>query len=821
MRLLLTLINLLFFIFTSFSQIPKINEYPFYSIDVVQNSASIVWKTKELTHGFVVFSPKKNGIENKIEEDNGFRTSHKITIEKLKPCSEYSYYILAVSENGDQFFSNVRESFTTSGCEGYGEIPGDIKEAVMNNISENTYVLEWTKSISKNLGGYIIWGFNEEGLFTIINRVGPEVYDYKFEVHPDDYETKFRLDNYEFYIQPFDDFGNFGHSKLASYKTYNSCQNLSTESNKFSYQLNPTGDPIGGGNCYRNIIHRYKANFVVTNKNEFLDAISKSKENDIIYISELDTIDLTGLKNIIIPKGVTIASNRGENGSIGGMIKYDSFWPELTYTALFVTGGENIRITGLRIQGPNPEIWDHDYSRLYSNAIKTLHKGIEVDNNEAWAWDKWFLWLAICDKAYVHHNYIHHTQRAGYGYPVWVGGSGSETNGYAKIYANIFEAARHCIASSGHRNSWEGRYNVVLNQQLYVNFDRHTSGNGLIGGKTTILSNNLILSKQDRNVGFAFPDTSVGGRVLISNNYFKNPSNNSGGCGTLYDLKDTVFYGGTVQFKNNKFGLQNARIPVAKITLDVDEGIAPLTIHFNGDGSYDTDDNSIVEYTWRFADGDYRGNEIRSKNGSYTFNEPGMYTITLFVKNSYGIPSEIVKKTVMVTPPKGKYVLSCWIKDSYPYNKSERYKKQILIDNKVIWEDDVAYDKGWQHIVKDISEFGDSKSQHRIAFRLFSKNGVLSIGDDISEIFMWVDDIWVFGSSETLENSNYSLENLKIYPPFNQTFNYPAGYKSGISTANTTEDYRGGEKSFRIRFAFGGTYLPGQWGELYKYFMFK
>lgn len=599
------------------------------------------------------------------------------------------------------------------------------------------------------------------------------------------------------------------------------CPTLSTTQNKFSSIINPTGDPIGGGKCYSKIIKQDQATYVVNNKQEFLDALARAKTGEIIYIPEIDTIDLTGSKNLIIPGGVTIASNRGQGESQGGMITYSSFWPQAQYIAMFVTGGINVRITGLRIQGPNPEIWDHDNSLLYANAIRTLHEGIEIDNVEAWAWDKWFLYLYVANKAYIHHNYIHHTQRAGYGYPIWCGGSGSEVNAITKIYANMFEAARHCIASSGHRNSWEAKYNVILNHQLYVNFDRHQSGNSGIGGKNTTLMYNLDISAQDRNVGFAYPDTLAGGSTLIANNYFKNPSNNTGGCGNVYDLKDTVFYGGKVEFKGNHFNSEGMILPKAIISTDKAEGLAPLTIYFDGGGSYDPDSNDIVEYYWRFADGDYSGNELRTSNGKYTFQEPGVYTIGLFVKNTYGVPSEIAQKTIVVNPTSGKYILSCWIKDSYPYEKSERYFKQILVDNQVVWSEDVSFDEGWQHIVLDISSFGGPNSKHKIAFRLYSKNGVPVLYTDVSEIFMWVDEVWVFGSTEIISASNYSLENLKMYPPFNQAFYYPTGYKSNTSTAVTTEEARGGEKSFRLRFGLGGIIVPGQWGELYKYVTFK
>ena len=52
-----------------------------------------------------------------------------------------------------------------------------------------------------------------------------------------------------------------------------------------------------------------------------------------------------------IPEGGTLASNRGEDGSKGGMIFSNSF----ATRPLICAVGPNVRITGLRLGGPNPK----------------------------------------------------------------------------------------------------------------------------------------------------------------------------------------------------------------------------------------------------------------------------------------------------------------------------------------------------------------------------------------------------------------------------------------------------------------------------------
>jgi hypothetical protein len=68
-------------------------------------------------------------------------------------------------------------------------------------------------------------------------------------------------------------------------------------------------------------------------------------------------VDLTGLVHIAIPDSVTVAGNRGQNGSEGPLL-FTTKMAENNYPFLFGTGNKS-RITGLRIKGPNPNYADY------------------------------------------------------------------------------------------------------------------------------------------------------------------------------------------------------------------------------------------------------------------------------------------------------------------------------------------------------------------------------------------------------------------------------------------------------------------------------
>lgn len=172
----------------------------------------------------------------------------------------------------------------------------------------------------------------------------------------------------------------------------------------------------------------------------------------------------------------------------------------------FVAGGENVRITGIRLEGPDTE---NDTADQPVIGVYSAYRNLEVDNCEIWGWSGAAIGVAGTGGSdtkaggYVHHNYIHHCQMEGLGYGVVVSGGA-----VSLIEANYFDYCRHAIAGSGVAgDGYEARYNICGPNFVAGsshNFDMHgvTSGSGTIAGDTIRIHHNTFTATGPLN---AFP----------------------------------------------------------------------------------------------------------------------------------------------------------------------------------------------------------------------------------------------------------------------------------------------------------------------------
>jgi hypothetical protein len=206
-----------------------------------------------------------------------------------------------------------------------------------------------------------------------------------------------------------------------------------------------------------------------------------------------------------IPQGVTLASDRGNGNSKGALLTSDALkTPEMISAA-----GPDVRVTGLRIQGPNPKRYlDHHrrsfgkggagssyyYKLPTSNGITTTHSLLEVDNCEISGFSHAGIDLKKADGHHIHHSYIHHCQYQGLGYGV------CHNTASSLIEYNLFDWNRHSIAGTGRPGcGYIARHNIELGVSLSHCFDMH-------GGR-------------DRKDG-----TDVAGTLIeIYNNTFREP----------------------------------------------------------------------------------------------------------------------------------------------------------------------------------------------------------------------------------------------------------------------------------------------------------
>lgn len=271
---------------------------------------------------------------------------------------------------------------------------------------------------------------------------------------------------------------------------------FTTQPAEYGCEGNPTGEPIGGGFGYSRIITPGEANVVVSTPAQLLSAISSATSGTIIYVDDNAQIDLTAQTSaIMVPGGVTIASGRGRNGSVGGLL-FTNLFSARRY--LFQSNGAGVRFTGLRIAGPY-----NGTGRTipYSYGVTFAHDNCEIDNCEIIGFNLASIASSGTVKGMrVHHNYIHHNQRSGWGY-----GVACYTSQECLIEGNLFDYTRHAVASSGQRPaSYEARYNLYMDSAVGHIFDMH----GANDFEKTIMQGNW---RFDESAGTTANETAVYG----------------------------------------------------------------------------------------------------------------------------------------------------------------------------------------------------------------------------------------------------------------------------------------------------------------------
>ncbi|WP_117209853.1 FG-GAP-like repeat-containing protein [Allorhizocola rhizosphaerae] len=220
-----------------------------------------------------------------------------------------------------------------------------------------------------------------------------------------------------------------------------------------------TADPVAAGTT------------VVRTKDELLSALANATAGDTVFVDGSVSINLTGHKRILIPAGVTLASNRGQNGAAGALL-YNT---ELDYRqseawAQFAVRGPQVRITGLRLGGPDQQIRNDAYEYDNSRGIEAVGASdLTVDNNELYGWSHGAVYVGYTIEARIRDNYIHHNRRTGLGYGVVLYNDSS-----AVIEDNTFVQNRHAIAGNGLRTQrYEARFNLVVDNARSHGFDMH------------------------------------------------------------------------------------------------------------------------------------------------------------------------------------------------------------------------------------------------------------------------------------------------------------------------------------------------------------
>jgi hypothetical protein len=246
---------------------------------------------------------------------------------------------------------------------------------------------------------------------------------------------------------------------------------------------------IGGGSGYSRIVTT--GDYIVHSYAELANALQQATYGEVVFIPKDAVIVFDDKSGLDIPEGVTVAGDRGYNGSPGALlVRYKN----VNNSDIFYIEDINIvvRITGLRIQGPHDT---REWISESSKGIRTWGDGLEIDNCEL----SGFSVAAIdignsTNNVSIHHNYIDHIQMDGLGYGVLINRSD------AIIEYNKFDRNRHDVAGNGVIGcSYVARYNVSgTNTNAY--YDMHgddADGDGGNGGSSMMVYNNYMPNKVD------------------------------------------------------------------------------------------------------------------------------------------------------------------------------------------------------------------------------------------------------------------------------------------------------------------------------------
>lgn len=335
------------------------------------------------------------------------------------------------------------------------------------------------------------------------------------------------------------------------------------QSKIYGAEANLTGNPVGGGKGYTNILGNGK--YVVSTANELLAAIGQAQSGEVIWVKSGSIIDLSGLKNIYIPAGVTLAGDRGKDGAPGPLL----FTENMEQDAVLFWAEKGVRITGLRMIGPDPsfdKIINDENSSVICIVVNDAN--VEIDNCEISNFNRGGIEIyPNAQDIHIHHNYLHDI----HAYPIVVL---NKSKPPVLIEANIIHWIWHATAGSGYPGTgYEARYNIIIRKAVpsfWLPYDgSHAidmhpylpvldSRNQRIAGDYLSIHHNTFLNEagSDPSVATSY-DGKVRGTPRVLAEFYNNRFINS------KPEQAVVHYDGNVWVYNNMYGASKIIIPVA------------------------------------------------------------------------------------------------------------------------------------------------------------------------------------------------------------------------------------------------------------------
>ncbi len=225
------------------------------------------------------------------------------------------------------------------------------------------------------------------------------------------------------------------------------------------------------------------ADVVASSKSDLMSLDSMASSGDVVFVPGSVSVSLGDDETITVPSGVTLASNRGNNGD-GALIEKPS---SADVPAVMVE--QNGKFTGFRVQGD--DAGTHPNDRGTGGLGVEGGDSAEIFNNGISGFAKRCV-IAGGNNVHIHHNTITYCNQYGYGYGV------SVSTQDVLIEYNRIDYYRHAtVAYAG--DSYEARFNVIGPNRVNHDIDMHADGDSCgqhCGGDagTMIVHHNTITS---------------------------------------------------------------------------------------------------------------------------------------------------------------------------------------------------------------------------------------------------------------------------------------------------------------------------------------
>lgn len=257
---------------------------------------------------------------------------------------------------------------------------------------------------------------------------------------------------------------------------------------------------VGGGGDYDRGVAPERADSIVDCRSDLVTALEKATAGTVVYVADDAEIDLTGESNIPLGQNVTLASGRGQ-GSDGGLLYTDDYprW-------LLRSRADGVRVTGLRLQGPQTEYFDpreefNEETAAHSCGLHLFGDAAEVDNCELFGWPHAAIAFGAREYStagHAHHNAIHHNQMETLGYGIEL------YDGWSRIEQTYFDANRHAVTGFGcATNGFEAQHNLIGPNPVSHAFDMHRLSENIecedeyLAGKAVSIHHNTFAYTED------------------------------------------------------------------------------------------------------------------------------------------------------------------------------------------------------------------------------------------------------------------------------------------------------------------------------------